>query len=258
MREGFQAIWLLFSRIVAIPQDDTLYGQQDNDTLYGDTDNFDLLAVGGGNDLIDGGEGDDALYGGWGRDSLFGFTGNDLINGNDGEDHLAGWIGDDSLYGGWGNDSLYGEYDNDYLHGNDGNDHLFGQTGNDTLQGGWGSDSLIGVDTNINNGFGEVDILKGGGFGDEFLDNSSDYYHLGNASSAFYVGQNQYDYASIEGFELYSGGDIVVLKGQPSDYSLDNSSGTSSSLYYQSDLIAVFQNTLLGSDFLSSANVQYV
>jgi hypothetical protein len=121
-----------------------------------------------------------------------------VINGTSGKDFLQGTVGRDEI------------------NGLGGADILIGKASSDLLNGGDGVDTLIGVDPQINQpGLGEIDRLNGGNNSDLFVlgDNRRVYYDDGNAATA-----GEADYGLIADF---SRGDLIVLKGRPSNYRLD-------------------------------------
>ncbi len=204
---------------------DTLIGRKGKDTLIGN-EGDDYLDGGKGNDNLDGGRGNDSLYCGNGNDSLIGGKGNDILDGGKNGDSLDGGDGDDNIIGGKGNDTL------------------IGGKGNDNLDGGKDKDILTGVDANFPNaGFGEIDILTGGGDKDQFIlgDVNQFYYNDGNDTD---LGLS--DYALITDFQV--GKDSIQLHGTKSNYILSESpsslpSGTG--IFYQTldknELIGIVQ-----------------
>ncbi|NEO79650.1 calcium-binding protein [Moorena sp. SIO4G3] len=249
-----------------------LFGQSGNDTIYGN----------GGDDALAGGTGSDRMYGGTGNDiysvdstgdvvteyvnqgidrvyssisymlgdnvenltlmsSAYYGHGNNLNNsmrGNSDNNLLWGKSGNDELYGEAGTDALLGDTGNDILDGGSDNDYLYGGFGNDTLTGGSGNDSLQGYEGSSS---GEQDILTGG--------TGADTFALGNnafGTKVAYIGDGNSGYATITDFDGTQS-DKVQLGGGISDYTVNysNFSGTSAldtALYYQGDLIAVFQD----------------
>lgn len=195
-----------------LPDDDILYGGDNNDILYG---------IGG----------DDILYGGSGNDNLFGNSGNDILYGNDNNDELTGNSGNDTLYGGNQNDTLYGNSGDDYLSGdggNDdlsggsGNDQLFGGSGNDELSGNSGHDTLYGGSGNDTlNGNGGDDNLSGSSGADTLNGNSGNDNLQGEGGSDRLVGGSGND--MLDGGEhndkLYGGsGNDTLIGGLGNDY----------------------------------------
>lgn len=234
---------------------DTIEGGSGNDSLFGGTGNDSILAGtgddyiswdwGDGSDTIDGGSGYDTfamwgsssnddftinagtspgqtnilqnierldVIGGAGHDSLI--VGNTIgsgytaINfwGDTGNDFLDARNSSTPIYasGGWGQDTLIGGLGDDYLVGNEDNDTLQGCNGNDTLLGGSGSDWLDGYGGSV-----EYDTLDGGS------DYTTDYFVLGDASGAFYLGNG---YATIVNWEYQY--DYITVNGWASQYSL--------------------------------------
>jgi len=250
--------------------DDNLYGGSGNDTLLGSSGD-DYLSGGSGNDnlygeadndFLDGWTGDDNLYGSSGNDTLLGYSGDDYLSGGSGNDNLYGeadndfldgWTGDDNLYGGSGNDTLLGYSGDDDLDGGSGNDNLYGESGNDTLLGGTGTDILVGGSGNdslnaYGGNTGEYDILSGDYSSSQpgvtGASDGADTFVLGDTSGAFYLGLG---YATVTDF-YWAEGDMFQAYGSQSDYSLgfqnwSGSSATDTLVYYQSDLIAVVQDT---------------
>jgi Ca2+-binding RTX toxin-like protein len=210
----------------------TYYGTLGNDT-YNYTDNDSLLAYGyGGNDSLEGSSRSDTLYGGSGDDTLLGSYfpqgGNDYLSGGIGNDILYGGVDDDTLIGGRGNDDLYGII---------GNDRLYGGAGNDTLTGGF----LMLDDPSL-----DCDTLTGGAGADTFILGATDYYY--GSFINYYLGDG---YATFTDFNRNQGDKIGIAgDANTSDYSLDQSQNISGGsaldtlIYYQSDLLAVVQDTI--------------
>jgi Ca2+-binding RTX toxin-like protein len=167
-----------------------------------------------------------------------------------------GQAGSDVIQGGAGNDFIYGEASlgdgDDYLYGYGGNDHLEGGNGNDTLYGGAGHDVLLGGDGQDRlDGYAtsgvEYDTLTGGANSDTFV--------LGGYWGVSYQGNG---HATITDWDASA--DYVEILGSTDQYSLGALSynvggqATDTTLYYQSDLIAIFQDTTdvnFNRDFLS-------
>ncbi|NEQ11355.1 MAG: calcium-binding protein, partial [Moorea sp. SIO4E2] len=249
-----------------------LWGKSGNDTIYGND----------GDDALIGDLGNDSMYGGMGNDiysvdntgdvvteyvnqgidrvyssisymlgdnvenltltgSAYYGHGNSLnnsISGNSDNNLLWGKSGNDELYGKAGTDVLLGDLGNDILDSGSDNDYLYGGLGNDTLTGGSGNDSLYGYGGSSSS---ERDILTGG--------TGADTFALGNNGFGIkvgYFGDGNSGYATITDFDGTQS-DKVQLGGGISDYTMNysNVSGTSAldtNLYYQGDLIAVFQD----------------
>jgi Ca2+-binding RTX toxin-like protein len=167
--------------------------------------------------------GDDRLLGGDGNNALFGRGGNDFLSSRG--DHARQFFS-----GGWGNDTIYGGSGYDYMLGGSGNDQLVSADGNDYLVGGRGNDTLTG-------GFGmpeenDYDTVTGG--------TGADLFVLGFDYGCAYIGD---DYATITDFSRRQG-DKIQVAGNAGDYSLSYSPALSGTeIYYQGDLIAIFQNT---------------
>jgi Ca2+-binding RTX toxin-like protein len=201
--------------------DNTLEGGDGDDRLTG-SDDKDGLFGGGGNDVAYGGGGDDLIQDGAGNDKLFGAVGSDVFFGGDGDDFIDGGEGNDFARGGGGGGNPDGD---DRLLGGGGDDYLVGDRGDDRLLGGHGNDLLIGVDDNASQpGRGEIDTLTGNNGGDRF--------RLGDTNAIFYMDGDQQsagidDYAVIADFDTTS--DVIELRGQPSEYVLDDSYSVSGS-----------------------------
>lgn len=132
-----------------------------------------------------------------------------------GNDYIDGLAGNDNLYGWNGSDTLLGYDGDDILYGENGNDVLYGEYGYDTLSGGAGADTFV-------------------------LGDSVEVYDQGAS------------YDVITDFN-YVEGDKFEIMGSNSNYSLDYY-GSSTEIYYGSDLIAVVENTsevLLSGDFIT-------
>lgn len=160
--------------------------------LFQGTDLDDQITINGndGNDVIAGGAASDVINGGNGDDWLFGRGGDDSVSGGAGGDFQSGGAGNDTAtYAGGQQDVLVGvgqipddgargEGDNVQLDietviGGNGNDRLntqgstgmrfIGGPGRDIITGGSGSDEYALLD-------GEIDTVRGGGGGDNVLD----------------------------------------------------------------------------------------
>ncbi|MEZ6097972.1 MAG: SdrD B-like domain-containing protein [Pirellulaceae bacterium] len=151
---------------------DTLRGGEGDDELDGGADGDFELSGGAGDDRLDGGEGDDIL--------LVGGPGNDVIQGGVGVDTLKGEDGDDLLDGGDDGDTLEGGPGNDIIIGGDGPDILNGGDGSDTLTGGPDPDTFrfddiasgrSEVDTVMDEGTDDIEILDFSGVNDDVLVN---------------------------------------------------------------------------------------
>lgn len=165
---------------------------------------------------------------------LWGNSGNDELYGNGGNDTLHGGFGNDSLFGGTGNDTLIGADGNDLLIGDVGNDLLFGGTGNDSLFGDSGNDTLQGYQASSQ---GELDILTGGTGADKFVLGKNVLVKKGYITEIGYINDGDSGYATITDFNGAEG-DKVCLGGSIADYELSGNN-----LYYNGDLIAVFQGS---------------
>lgn len=150
--------------------------------------------------------------------------GNDNING-------TGNANGNALVGNLGHNLLKGRAGNDWISGRNGSDTLQGDLGDDILNGGQGRDTLIGVNpSSANPGWGEVDQLIGGIGQDRFV--------LGSATNVYYMGNGEADFAVIRDFTFSaSGGDVIQIKGRPSDYTLAYADAATT-IAYNNDLIA--------------------
>ncbi|MEM9136154.1 MAG: SdrD B-like domain-containing protein [Cyanobacteria bacterium P01_F01_bin.42] len=178
--------------------------------------------------VIRGTKGPDRLQGTRVDDDIRGLGETDLINGFEGNDHLLGNGGFDTINGGSGRDTIDGGLQDDILRGESGNDLIIGGEGNDLLVGGGGRDTLDGT-----NGAGtnEQDTLRGNGGPDLFV--------LGNELSAYYVGDGDNGFATIQDFNAAS--DTIQLNGSVGDYTTQEN-GTDIELIQGGDLVAVFTN----------------
>lgn len=111
-----------------------------------------------------------------------------------------------------------------------GNDVLIGSVGNDVLYGELGNDVLNGTSASAAGAY-EYDVLVGGAGADLFI--------LGDINQAYYTTSNNLDYALVKDFN--AGEDIVQLYGIGNDYTQQQIGG-SQQLYYQGDLVAIFEN----------------
>lgn len=150
---------------------------------------------GSGGITVSGDMTDDTVEGASFDDTLSGGGGNDIIRGFDGHDRLMGGRGNDALEGGAGNDSFYVEQGNDSIAGGDGVDTLSAEGALSGVQinlqlgtiagGGMGVDSVSGIERvtgsrfndvivggaedNYLQGYGGIDILRGGDGNDELV-----------------------------------------------------------------------------------------
>ncbi|MEW6494827.1 MAG: calcium-binding protein [Cyanobacteriota bacterium] len=231
------------------------------------TQNADVLRGGAGNDTLNGGVGNDTLNGGDGNDTLIDINGS--VDGGAGNDTLVadysqlnlgggvdvGYNGTNAVFSRFFGTTLlsYSNIEQFNITGTQYDDVLRGGAGNDTLNGGAGNDILNGY----GGGVGEMDGLTGGAGADTFV--------LGDLSTAFYLGSNWSDRASILDFNLAEG-DTIQLHGSASDYTLTSGSydlGTDTAdtaLFYNNngsyDLIAVVQD--VSNLNLSSSAFTYV
>lgn len=228
------------------------------DRIFGDSNARLIDQAQGGNDWICGGAGNDSIFGDaliltgtvqGGNDQIYGGSGNDAINGDANSLFANAKGGNDQIYGGQDNDTINGDAiqlndnaqgGNDHLFGGAGDDFIFGdstfmldntQGGHDSLIGGAGNDALFGDSSpartrtggydsltgvnpwSANPGLGEVDNLTGNGGRDRFV--------LGDARTAYYVGQGNVDHGIIQDFK-FADQDVIQLHGQVSDYELKN------------------------------------
>ena len=227
---------------------DTIDGGAGNDVIRGGTGRDSLdggagtdnLQGGSGSDTLNGGDDDDTLKGEKGADFLHGDNGNDFITGGNGKDLLTGGLGTDDLRGGNGNDTLDGGDDDDTLNGGKDDDSLTGGLGSDFLDGKAGNDILIGVDSSAAApGTGELDNLRGGGGVDTFI--------LGDATTAYYLGGGDADYARIRTFDPDR--DTIQLSGSEADYTL-NIIGWDTEILHDGDRVGLLINDRI-DDFSS-------
>jgi RHS repeat-associated protein len=227
--EGYEGNDVIFGLRSA----DNLFGHSDRDLLFGNQDN----------DFLDGDDDNDTLYGGQNDDTLMGHNGQDLLFGNRHSDYLEGGDENDWENGNQLADQVKGGSGEDTLYGGQGNDTVTGGTGNDLLFGDKGDDCIIGVEPNSNTpGQGEIDILTGG--------EGSDIFKLGSSTEAYYIGNQDLDYAVVSDFDPNF--DILQLSGSLNDYRIEvtvmSENQTSVTQIYQlkaegEDLIATLQNT---------------
>ena len=231
------------NEIAGTSADDVLNGSLSRDLIEGDSGN-DTISGRLNNDFIRGGDGNDLINGDtngssqssqsqsnsstsssssssnnqFDRDSFRGS--NDTEIGGSGDDTLNGNFGSDTQLGDDGNDLLIGDFDFDNQFRasrsfgfSNGNDVQIGGNGNDTLRSGAGEDTLNGTGDSF--GRGEVDELTGGSDADTFV--------LGDRQTAFYVGQNDFDYALITDFEASQ--DTIELNGKIENYVIAPTTG---------------------------------
>jgi Ca2+-binding RTX toxin-like protein len=217
-----------------------------------------VLRGGTGNNVLSGGAGDDLLIdtnglvdGGTGSDTLVA----DYSQLNNGAGVDVGYNGANAIFSRLDGSTLlsYSNIEQFNITGTQYADVLHGGAGNDTLNGGAGNDILNGY----GGGVGEMDGLTGGAGADTFV--------LGDSSTAFYLGSNLGERASIFDFNLAEG-DTIQLHGSASDYTFTTASygwGTDAAdtaLYYNNngsyDLIAVVQD--VSNLDLSSSAFTYV
>ncbi len=213
---------------------ESIFGSQSSDTIFAGKKTGEIAAQ-GGDDVVYGRELQNNIWGGTGNDQIWGGDVNDLLVGDDGGATESELDGRDALYGGDGRDSLWGGGGDDSLYGQEKDDLLYGGGGNDLLQG---TDDLVTSDR---------DQLFGGLGQDRFV--------LGNSLGAFYQDSG---YAIIKDWE--AGVDKLQLGiGQEvSSYRLEASqilgdtAAIDMGVYFNSDLIAVVQNTtsVTQNDFL--------
>ena len=118
------------------------------------------------------------------------------------------------------------------------NDVIIAGVGNDTAIGGLGDDIINGSDA-VARGYFERDKLWGGSGADTFV--------LGDQYGAYYQGEENEDYALIKDFDS---SDTLQLHGSISDYTVEQN-GADASLYYQGDLVAIFENTTYTPETIS-------
>ncbi|MFK8183324.1 MAG: LamG-like jellyroll fold domain-containing protein [Phormidesmis sp.] len=121
------------------------------------------------------------------------------------------------------------------------NDVIVAGVGNDTAIGGVGDDIINGSDA-VAAGYFERDQLWGGAGADTFV--------LGDYNQAYYQGEENQDYALIKDLDS---SDTLQLYGSAGDYTVEQQ-GSDTSLYYNGDLVAVFEKTTDASVVLAQAN----
>lgn len=146
-----------------------------------------------------------------------GASSNDFLSGLGSNDTINGFAGNDTLVGGDGRDSLFAGVGDDSLRGGTLSDYLEGSNGNDTLQGG----ETFGISR-----VDEFDTLSGG--------EGEDLFVLGIGNKSLYTSRGNRDFGTIKDFN--SATDRLQVAGTRSEYSIQGSS-----LFYQNDLIAVFE-----------------
>ena len=205
----------------------TITGNSGNNTLSGGNGN-DILNGNAGNDILNGGSGNDNMSGGTGNDTYYVNSNSDLVNENASS-------GTDLIYSSATNFTASSNVENLTLTGSSningtGNtlaNTITGNSGNNTLSGGNGNDTLIGGDGG--------DILYGG-IGNDLLTG-------GNGGDTFQVNTG-YGRDIISDYEN-SGDKIQLVNGiEQSDLSF-NFVGNNTSIYLESDLLAIIQNTAI-------------
>jgi predicted outer membrane repeat protein len=176
-------------------------------------------------------------------DRTFGSSISEVVYGTDSTDNLAGTDQNSYMFGLNSDDTLNGLGGNDYLDGGINNDMLDGGAGNDTLVGGEQSNTLVGGEGNdIFIGGKGIDLIEGGSGQDRFV--------IGNETQLYYADQPWSDHAVIKDFE--QGQDVIQLKGQASDYTVQAASSeglNGAGIFYQGGMIALVAN--MSADSLS-------
>ncbi|NJL51858.1 MAG: hypothetical protein HC930_05815 [Hydrococcus sp. SU_1_0] len=176
-------------------------------------------------------------------DRTFGSSISEVVYGTDSSDNLAGTDQNSYMFGLNSDDTLNGLGGNDYLDGGINNDMLDGGAGNDTLVGGEQSNTLFGGEGNdIFIGGKGIDLIEGGSGQDRFV--------IGDETQLYYADQPWSDHAVIKDFE--QGQDIIQLKGQASDYTVQAASSeglNGAGIFYQGGMIALVGN--MSADSLS-------
>ncbi|MGB5915784.1 MAG: hypothetical protein WBG63_13030 [Phormidesmis sp.] len=204
---------------------ESIFGSQGNDTIFAGEATGEIAAQ-GGDDVVYGRELQNSIWGGIGNDQIWGGSANDQLIGDDGGATESELDGKDVLYGGGGNDSIWS---------GGGDDALYGQAGDDLLVGGGGNDRLQGTDDLVTS---DRDQLYGGLGRDRFV--------LGNSQGAFYQGDGYAiikDWeAGIDKLQLGIGQEISRYRLEASQI-LSEVAALDMGVYFNSDLIAVVQNT---------------
>ncbi|MEN9518029.1 MAG: hypothetical protein RLZZ381_617 [Cyanobacteriota bacterium] len=174
-------------------------------------------------------------------DTTFGSSISEVVYGTDSSDYLAGTDQNTYMFGLNNDDTLNGLGGDDYLDGGINNDLLDGGVGNDTLVGGGQSNTLIGGEGNdIFIGAQGQDIIEGGSGEDRFV--------IGDETQVYYTDQDWYDHAIIKDFEI--GQDVIQLKGQASDYTVQTASSgeiNGTGIFYQGGMVALVADVLADS-----------
>jgi predicted outer membrane repeat protein len=176
-------------------------------------------------------------------DRTFGSSISEVVYGTDSTNNLTGTDQNSYMFGLNSDDTLNGLGGNDYLDGGINNDLLYGGAGNDTLVGGEQSNTLVGGEGNdIFIGDKGIDLIEGGSGQDRFV--------IGNETQLYYTSQDWSDHAVIKDFE--QGQDVIQLKGQASDYTVQAASGeglNGAGIFYQGGMVALVAN--MSADSLS-------
>lgn len=180
-------------------------------------------------------------------DRTFGSSISEVVYGTDSTNNLAGTDQNSYMFGLNSDDTLNGLGGNDYLDGGINNDMLYGGAGNDTLVGGEQSNTLVGGEGNdLFIGGKGIDLIEGGSGQDRFV--------IGNETQLYYTDQPWSDHAVIKDFE--QGQDLIQLKGQASDYTVQAASSegvNGAGIFYQGAMIALVANIPAASLSLDAA-----
>ena len=120
------------------------------------------------------------------------------------------------------------------------NDVIIAGIGNDLAVGGLGDDIINGTDA-ASAGYFERDRLWGGAGSDTFV--------LGDQYQAYYQGEQNEDYALVKDFDS---SDIIQLHGSTDNYTVEQN-GADANLYYNGDLVAIFEKTTYTAEHYSQA-----
>ena len=180
----------------------------------------DLIVAGLRTRLIEAGAGNDTVYG---RELQ------NIILAGSGDDYVFGEQKNDKLSGGEGNDEIYGGEGRDIISGDAGDDTLYGQGSSDEILGGEGDDVLFGTDGALT---WEKDELTGGAGSDRFV--------LGTTEEVFYRAKG---HAVIKDFDADV--DQIQLSLGSDQYTLKVRAQRDTGIYYQNNLIAVVENSVI-------------
>ena len=215
-------------RLVGTRRVDVIVSLGDDDEIHG-RGGADIICSGGGNDTVYAGGNDDRVKAGGGSDTVIAgseanllASGEDLLEGGPGDDILIGGPGADWMRGGDGVDALLGLTGSDHYDGGGGLDIAAFMVSQyavvvDLAEGsatGEGEDSLTGIEAVVGSayrdaligdsevnflwGYGEDDLIDGGGGNDFALFGLSEVGIWADLSQGFAIGEGDDDLVSIE------------------------------------------------------------